>query len=443
MLAWVLSAVAHVPTYDGACDGGCCTPPHHHDLSQVIYLRGSGGLELHVEDLDVAGGEELDVDVVFRDTPDNTTYALYIGCGGCAEDDPLLAPRVRVHGYESAELEPFTQTAYRSIFKKADRKYDASALAGCTSKHFTIRLVQYANCSKDIVWGPVIGLAESFTFRELAEFPLFILANHGYAWNEMAYSWWLIVTVVLLSWRLLLVAEDIDGRSVTQLRAVRTAHWEWRAHEGAYRRVVLPVSAQAATIRDWRALLYSIAMASFVAAAVEELYHLLYAQSIAAFGWQFWVGLIGVIGVGQGFPYYLTVLIWNSMLCVDDFRVARGEEYSVWTTLRFLWWVRWHPYFAFLEMASGFSFLFLFGAGFYAGPACLMLAGLIRLGELSNPASTYLGRGDGGSTTHLLVVMGTPKDEEEKEEPEVPMGKPVAYESGAYGDPPSLSKLKQ
>ena len=50
MLALVAAALAHVPTY-GACTENCCTPPHHHGVSQVIYLRGAGGLELHLDAL--------------------------------------------------------------------------------------------------------------------------------------------------------------------------------------------------------------------------------------------------------------------------------------------------------------------------------------------------------------------------------------------------------
>ena len=41
-----LIASAHVPTYGGGV-GQCFTPPHHHSTSQVIYVRGSGGLEVH------------------------------------------------------------------------------------------------------------------------------------------------------------------------------------------------------------------------------------------------------------------------------------------------------------------------------------------------------------------------------------------------------------
>ena len=77
-----LAAHAHVPTYGGGTQN-CVRPPHHHSISQVIYLKGSGGLELHLDSLtspiDIAGGEILDVDAVFKDEVDQSTYSLYIG----------------------------------------------------------------------------------------------------------------------------------------------------------------------------------------------------------------------------------------------------------------------------------------------------------------------------------------------------------------------------
>tara|TARA_A100001035_G_C27572404_1_gene403758 strand:+ start:188 stop:472 length:285 start_codon:yes stop_codon:yes gene_type:complete len=43
------------------------------------------------------------------------------------------------------------------------------------------------------------------------------------------------------------------------------------------------------------------------------------------------------------------------------------------------------PWWAILEIPTGFSFFFLFGAGFYAGPLAIMLAGLVRFGDFSIP----------------------------------------------------------
>ena len=75
-----LAPTGHVPTYGGAVEN-CFTPPRHHDISQVIYLKGSGGLEIHcsADDCPFAFTDVLDVDAVFRAQVDQSTYSLYIG----------------------------------------------------------------------------------------------------------------------------------------------------------------------------------------------------------------------------------------------------------------------------------------------------------------------------------------------------------------------------
>ena len=108
-----LAASAHVPTYGGGVEN-CYTPPHHHDISQVIYIKGSGGLEIHCSaescPFDIAGGEILDVDAVFRDEVDQSTYSLYIGCGGCvASADPIVIAPLQLNGYQPAVIEPFVR----------------------------------------------------------------------------------------------------------------------------------------------------------------------------------------------------------------------------------------------------------------------------------------------------------------------------------------------
>jgi hypothetical protein len=113
MLAAIAVACAHVPTYGVGADG-CFSPPHHHTTSQVIYLKGSGGAEIHLESLtkpfDIIGGEIIDVDAVFKEEYDQSTYSLYIGCGGCVWSvDPVVVPPIALDGYEHGEVEPFTQ----------------------------------------------------------------------------------------------------------------------------------------------------------------------------------------------------------------------------------------------------------------------------------------------------------------------------------------------
>lgn len=342
----LLCAHAHVPTY-GGCVENCCTPPHHHTTSQVIYLQGSGGLEIHLESetspFNTLDSEIIDVDVVFRDPIDPSTYSLYIGCGGCvASEDLIVIPPVHVSEYEPAELEPFTQMLYHSIFPKDERKYNTSGLRldACPEKHFTIRLRDHGNRTDDtpIVWGPVIGLGESFTFVELLSFPLFILWNHGEVWNGYGWTWWL--------WLFVGAPLIINAvRELLRCRGVRVLDpWPW-THR-----------------LNLREPFYELALVGFTAAAFEELTHLVYAQVGAPMGYGFWVGLFGVILFAQGVPIVF--------VCV------------VWTGLRNPTWCIANPWWAPLEIVTGFSLFFLLGAGFFLGPSAIVLAGGIRLGEL-------------------------------------------------------------
>lgn len=345
-------AVAHVPTYTG-CVENCCTPPHTHTTSQVIYLRGSGGLEIHVESetvpLDVADNEVLDVDVVFRDEIDQSTYSLYIGCGGCvASEDPIVITALPLYGYEPATIEPFTQTVYRSVLSPAARKYNTSGLraAVCDQAHFTIRLVDHMNRTdgRPIVWAPVIGLGESFTFTELLEFPIYILRNHGPYWNEMSYTYplWLLVGAPLL---VIGATAALRGCGV----AVLDANPCTRTDEA-------PI--------DPREMLYQLAIVAFAASGLDELTHLLYAQAGNPVGYGLWVGLFIVILVAQGVPIAAVCVAWWGL---------RHREDN---------WVLASPWWAPLELLAGFGFLFFLGAGFFVGPACIMLAAIVRMWEL-------------------------------------------------------------
>ncbi len=335
----LILASSHVPTY-GACRENCCTPPRTHTTSQVIYLRGAGGLELHLKDssIDIDNGELIDVDAVFRDAYDQSTFDLYIGCGGCvASEDPIVIEPVVLNGYEPVDIEPFTQTRYRSVFPKSKRKYNATQLSSCPQEHFTIRLVDYKNRSdgSELVWAPVIGLGERFTFLELLEFPIYILRNHGYVWNELGYTYWLwlfIGTPVLLMLLLIPWYRGKENRPQKRSRMQRT-----------------------------REMLYMTALLGFMSAALEELTHLVYVQYGHPIGWGFWVGLFVVIGFAQGIGILFTIVAWVSM-----YRKSCASS------------PRWAP----LEVVAGFSLFFLFGSGFFIGPTCIMMAGAIRCLEL-------------------------------------------------------------
>ena len=347
MLAFALLAAAHVPTY-GGCTSGCCTPPHAHTTSQVIYVKGSGGLEVHIDSLtkpfDISGGEIIDVDAVFKHEYDPSTYDLYIGCGGCVPDvDPFVTAPIRPLAYEPGVVEPFTQTFYRSVFKKANRKFNTSLLADCQEGHFSIRVRDYGNRTDGapLIWGAVIGLAESFTFEELLSFPIFVLKNHGSVWNGLE---WTVYVTFLVAW---------------------LGYWldRWLAKRLCGIKLLSPFDAS--MVGRPRAWLYDLALIAFLWAALEMFVHLCYAQSHAEYGHEFGVGLIGVILIGNGFPAVITAVTWWGMYHPD--------------------WVIASPAWIPLEMASAFSYLFFFGAGFFLGPIAVFLAAVARTVEFFMP----------------------------------------------------------
>ena len=176
---FLLIPPSHVPVY-----GNCIRPPRSHRTSQVVYLQGPGGLEIPSTDI---GGSFLDVDAVFRDEVDQGSYDLHVGCGGCSSHDPILTSPLPKRGYGPAELEPFTQTWYRSA--NMSKTFNVSLLGSC--EFFTIRLVGNGNGSESIRWAAVVGLEEAFTAEELLSFPVFILRNHGPAWNDLGFTAWL------------------------------------------------------------------------------------------------------------------------------------------------------------------------------------------------------------------------------------------------------------
>lgn len=375
MLSFFAFVNGHVPTYGGGVEN-CFTPPHHHDTSQVIYIRGSGGLEIHCSPGDCPFGydETLDVDAVFRDQVDQSTYDLYIGCGGCvATADPIVIPPVQLSGYEPAVIEPFTQTRYSSVFPKAERKYDASCIHPdvCTEGHFTIRLVDYMNRTdgEPVVWGAVIGLGESFTFSELMLFPVFVLRNHGDTWNEHPWTWW--VTLFLFAPLLLeLVREAFAACGVAVLRSgLLEIDWELRCQLPVVRCSNAPA----------RAVFYELACIAFIAVMLEEFIHLnIAAQGTDGGDHGYWVGLGAVILFSNGLPLWQVLTAWAAM----EYRKEKPEKghwarfrYNYWTCCASPWWA---PF----EIIFGFSYFLLFGAGFYIGPTLICIAGLLRLREL-------------------------------------------------------------
>ena len=355
MISQLLLTCAHVPSYPPYSHNCAGVHPSGHKLSQVAYLRGSGGIEVHLESdtspIDTKGGELIDFDVVLRDEVDLTTFALYVGCGGCMKDDPIATPRIHDAAYQDPHVEPFTQTRIRSLFPEGRRKYNSTQLSAalCAEKHFTIRLEDFGNRSdgRAIVWSPVLGIQEVFTSTEVASFPIYILLNHGSAWTELGWTYavflFFIAPLVLRAWR-------AHGSPYPNTLHSNPLWVDWG---GAVPTVTLRVV-------DPRETMYDIAIHAFVAAALEELFHLFYAQMGAPLNYQLGLGL-AVVAVSQVLPIWYVTMLWNGLL------TTRGTAHAS-STLWNLW-----------EIAMAIILgIFWLGAGFYVAPLALFVAGVLH-----------------------------------------------------------------
>ena len=126
---------------------------------------------------------------------------------------------------------------------------------------------------------------------------------------------------------------------------------------------------------------------------------------------------------GKVMPLLVLSWIWDSM------RRHAPEGAMGWARMRCVckhWCMPvWHPVYAhvnwaWLEILTGISFLFLFGLGFYITPVFIIVAGLVRLGDYR-----YVTKENLSDTATLLyderttfapatVVEGTPVPPEEK-----------------------------
>jgi hypothetical protein len=241
--------------------------------------------------------------------------------------------------------------------------------------------VDYMNRTngEPVVWGAVIGLGETFTFEELMLFPMFVLRNHGDTWNEHPWTWWLslfvfaplLVAVVRWALRRCGVAV-LESMPVTMEREegarMRTLYWQRE---------------------NPREALYELAVIAFVAVMLEEFIHLnIAAQGTDAGDYGYWVGLVAVILLANGLPLWQVLTAWAAM------RNRKEEpEGGCWARFRYNYWTCCaSPWWAPLELLSGFSYFLLFGAGFYVGPTLICLAALLRLGELRTRKRPKLAR---------------------------------------------------
>ena len=382
----------HVPQYDG-CDHNCCHPPHGPEISQVAYLKGSGGVEYDVHDL---RGEPLDFNVVFKKAYDPSTFSVYAGCGGCASerpfhwDEPLSQPLGLPTHYPLPKFEPFTQHAYYELLPKgAARQVMPARLANCSSHHVSVRLVVHDNATEEIVWGAVVGCegfeCERFTPLELLSFPIYVLRNHGPTWNDAAWTFVLIVLCVPLLmalifwwwWEGWLVFYVPQGPSNPRLLARARPGVRWAELKAV------------CWVESPRLMLYALATWAIATDILETFAHFLIAQrdvpaddtGFAIFG--FWFGIKWVLLLCVALPWMWAREIpesqwrgyhWRLVCAWDD---GLGPYSPFWA----------HGFWSIAEILLGLASFFI-GAGFYVYPACITLAGLVRLVEwLRRPAT--------------------------------------------------------
>lgn len=111
-----------------------------------------------------------------------------------------------------------------------------------------------------------------------------------------------------------------------------------------------------------RVVVLQVGAWAYLVAACEIFVHLLIAQADAAFGYEFWVALLVVIGIANLVPWLVVVLIWRA--AIDDLGCLSSH-----------WW-------ALPQCALGFAKLLVLGGGFYLGPAAVIVDSFLRMVEL-------------------------------------------------------------
>ena len=356
----LLSAfLAHVPILCTDEDR-CCTIKHEHSTSQAVFGRGSGGIEIALPSseypFNITGGEKIDFDFVVRDELDESTYSVYIGCGGCHEDDPILAPALPHMGYEGM-LEFATQTYIYSIVPEKNRVFDTSHLANCTANSFTLRVVDHQGrpYSQPLVWAAVVGKGENFTPYEWFLFPYWILSNHGEWWSDLGWTFWLILflgaPLLIGAWRQAITM--CGGEALSSMGS----RWIMRDGKSVYQ------------VRDVhpREFLYDLAIWFLVAAAFEVTVHIIYAQSKGPVDFHLLLALTFALLAGQLLPLILTIIAWSTVFWVNSKDPLLNCLSNRWL--------------GFAEVALALWMLFIFGGGFFLSGFAVLIASVLRLSE--------------------------------------------------------------
>ena len=121
-----------------------------------------------------------------------------------------------------------------------------------------------------------------------------------------------------------------------------------------------------------REFLYELSFIGFIAAALDA--H----TSRVCTNWQ--PSRVGILG-RAGHHHTSCGTRGNFLVC----GVVRTSQTG------YVWWVLGQSLLGPLEIVTGFTFLLLFGSGFYVGPAAIIIAGILRLKECKRITPRYSG----------------------------------------------------
>lgn len=369
MLPLIVALTIHVPQYDG-CDHNCCHPPHDPTTSQVAYLKGSGGIQY---DIDEIKGEFLYYQVVFKKPYDVSTFSVYAGCGGCASDpvhhfdQPLTLPIQQQKTYPNPKFEPFTQHSYYPLLSEGSTELQirTDSLENCSSHHVSVRIIVHANATEELVWGAVVGCpnlsCERYTLLEMLSFPIYIIRNHGPAWNDAAWTLLLICATTSLVVGLVLLCTFSDP---------------WMAFKAPPRIAYYTKSnanAEAEVVVNWRdstqLVFYALATWAMVVDILETLAHTLIAAQVVPAGDDGYTTMVSLLA------YKFLLLAWP----VASWSFERAAPFplqmvDIWDYCKGWAWSLVDFFIATVSLLSG--------SGFYAYPVALSIAGFIRIWEL-------------------------------------------------------------
>lgn len=350
LLVALTGASAQLPTYARERDA-CIVPHFDNGRSQVVHLRGSGGIELPCTEADcpfasLGADDVVRFDVLFRDRVDPARFTLWAGCLTCdpavAVDEAHASPLPVA--YQGKEVEPFLQIGYERALSVVHRSVNASLLRPerCPAQSFGVRLATNAlatgTADEDLRWSVVVGRYRTYTPAELAAMPLHLTNLHGEAWNRAGFTLPLVVVLVV-----------VLGLGIDWLQRVYRVGWR------------LPsVLDDPHSARAW---LYHAAEVAFVSAAIEKGIHLLIAQAgEGEVHSGLFLGLfVGIFAVELG-PLVITFVAWSGMY--ETNACACGA-----------------PACGAVQVAVGTGLLFCLGSGLWVGPLAIACAGLLQLAE--------------------------------------------------------------